>query len=83
MWQLEGGWGEMKQDYRIGQLCSIQANINRDKKKKPQPYKPDDFAMRPKQQKATSEDKQKKIRANLDMLSGVKTKPKKKKQKKE
>ncbi len=77
-WANEGGWGEMKQDYRFGQLCSMQANMNRNPKKKPQPYTTEDFAMRPRQQKATPEDKAQKIRSSFDMLAGVKQKKKKK-----
>ncbi len=72
----------MKQDFRFGQLCSMQANINRNKKKRSQPYTTEDFAMRPWQQKATPEDKAQKIRSSFDMLAGVKKeKPKKIKKK--
>lgn len=46
-WELEGGFGDMKQDFRMGQICSTFANVNRGKKTKP--FKPEDFAMRPKQ----------------------------------
>lgn len=36
-------------DYRIGIISSIVANIYRDKKKKPQPFKPKDFMPKEKQ----------------------------------
>lgn len=70
-WQLEGGWGDYKEDYRNAQLLSMQANLNRNPKKRSQPYKLDDFVMRPKQQKVTSEDKQQKIRSAFDMMAGT------------
>ena len=76
MWQIEGGWGEYKQDYRFGQLCSIQAEMNRNKKKKPEPYRPGDFAMRPKMQKPTPSDNVQKIQSTFDMLSGAKSEKK-------
>ncbi len=78
-WALEGGWGDWKQDYRHGQLCSIHANINRDAKKRPQPYSADDFVMRPRQPKEVNEkDLSKRIRHSFDGLAGSKKKPKKK-----
>ncbi len=74
-WIAEGGWGEWKQDYRFGQLCSIHANINRDKKKKSNPYTADDFAMRPKQKRQVdAEEAERKIRHTLDGLAGIKKK---------
>jgi hypothetical protein len=72
-WRHEGGWGDWKQDYRIGQLCSIHANINRDSKKRLQPYSPEDFAMRPSQER-DSEEAQRGVKARLDMLAGKKAK---------
>ena len=77
-WALEGGWGDYKQDYRMGQLCSIQAEVNRNKKKKSQPYRPDDFAMRPKMQKPTPSDNAEKIRSTFDMLAGANPEKKRK-----
>lgn len=77
MWAIEGGWGDYKQDYRMGQLCAIHANINRDKKKRRQSYTSEDFSMRPKWKDATP-DKTAKVRANLDMLATRKGKRKKK-----
>src|SRR5512146_862251 len=36
-------WGERRADLRNGILCSLTANMNRDKKKKPEPFKATDF----------------------------------------
>ena len=70
-WQLEGGWGDFKQDFRFGQLCSIHANINRDSKKKRDPYKPEDFALRPRAPQR--EENTQEIRGKMDMLAGKKS----------
>ncbi len=74
-WHLEGGWGEYKEDYRNAQLLSMHANINRDKKRKSEPYKPDDFVMRPKFVNDESEEQnEEKVRSSLDMLASSKNK---------
>ena len=79
-WQIEGGWGEWKQDYRFGHLCSVQANINRDPKKRTQPYSSEDFALRPKMVGPVDEKAElKRIRAALDTLAAVQPGKKKKK----
>lgn len=70
-WGLEAGWGEYKEDYRHAGIMAMHANLNRDSKKRPQPYKPDDFVMRPINVKRIKEDNTKKIMATLDMLSVV------------
>lgn len=36
-------FGDLIDDYRHGVACALQANINRDSKSRPEPYKPDDF----------------------------------------
>lgn len=36
-------FGDRRMDLLIGLLCSVLANINRDPKTKPQPYKAEDF----------------------------------------
>lgn len=36
-------FGEKRMDYRIGTLAAITANSNRDPKRRPQPFKPEDF----------------------------------------
>lgn len=78
MWAIEGGWGEYKQDYRFGQLCSLQANINRNAKTRPEPYKPDDFVMRPRQDQQVNQDMaDARIRHAMEMFSGVKAGKKK------
>jgi len=81
-WIAEGGWGEYKQDYRFGQLCSMHANINRDKKRKQEPYKADDFVMRPKfSQEDEEQDQEQKVRAQLDAMAGGEGKKKRRKKK--
>ncbi|RYD01632.1 hypothetical protein N752_29075 [Desulforamulus aquiferis] len=41
-----------KADFRAGLICSVLANINRDRKVRPQPYSPADFIPgKPKHQK--------------------------------
>lgn len=79
MWALEGGWGDYKQDYRHGQLCSLHANMNRNQKSRPQPYTAEDFVMRPRQTRQPGQDTaDAKIRHTLEMFSGVKAGKKKK-----
>lgn len=78
-WRIEGGWGESKEDYRNAQLLSMQANLNRNKKQRLKPYKPDDFVMRPKFSKSDPEqDKEKEVRAQLDAMSSGGEKKKRK-----
>ena len=36
-------FGEWRADYRNAQLCALQANLNRDAKKRPKPYEVHDF----------------------------------------
>lgn len=36
-------FGEKRDDFRIGTLAALTANVNRDPKKRPQPFKPEDF----------------------------------------
>jgi hypothetical protein len=36
-------WGETRADLRAGIVASVVANANRDRKKKPQPFRPVDF----------------------------------------
>lgn len=36
-------WGEWRADLRMGIHASVLANVNRDPKRKPQPYTADDF----------------------------------------
>lgn len=42
MFQLEP-WGLEREDYRAGIVASTVANANRDRKKHPRPYRPEDF----------------------------------------
>ena len=67
-WQMEGGFGDWKQDYRTGQICQILANVNRDSKKQRTPFNLEDFALRPKK-KGLTPNKQKYIRQQLDALA--------------
>lgn len=80
-WIHENGWGDYKRDYHFGQLSCLFANANRDAKKKPKPYDPDDFTLRnkhaaPEKPKTVS----KKMRAAFNSLARMK--PKKKRGKK-
>jgi len=70
-WLIEGGWGDWKQDYRIGQLTAITAEPNRDKKRRATPYTAEDFALRPREaRKETNKgNKVKQIKKNLDMVA--------------
>lgn len=70
-WNLENGWGEWKQDYRIGQLTSLLANIYRDTKKRQNPYSMEDFALRPQPTKQTDskQERSKRIQAMLNAFS--------------
>jgi hypothetical protein len=48
-------FGEIQQYYQTAQICCILANVNRDSKKQPQPFKVEDFM--PKFEKETKKDK--------------------------
>lgn len=80
-WIHENGWGDYKQDHHFGQLACLFANANRDTKKKPKPYDPDDFTLRPKHKAIESpKDVSKKVRAAFGSLARIKPgKPKRKK----
>jgi len=73
-WLIEGGWGDWKQDYRIGQLSAITAEPNRDKKRRARPYTAEDFALRPQEaRKETGKsDRVDQIKKSLDMMAGKK-----------
>ena len=75
-WSIEAGWGDWKQDYRMGQLTAISAEPNRDKKKRAKPYTAEDFALRPREaRKETSrDDRVERIRKSLDMMAGQRKK---------
>lgn len=75
-WELEGGFGDMKQDFRIGQVCSTIANVNRGKKTKP--FKADDFSLRPKKIDSRK-DNTAVIMAGFDALAAQNPKKRKKK----
>lgn len=68
----------MKRDYHFGQLCSVIAEPNRDSKKRPRPFTPDDFAMRMRADKP-QQDNTRRMRAALDALCQVRTQKKRKK----
>lgn len=72
-WEMEWGWGDYKQDFRIGQLCALLANIHMGKhsKKRGRGYTKEDFALRPKQTGDNRRDKKKQIMAGFDMLSKI------------
>lgn len=71
-WVINGGFGDYKQEYRFAQLCSLLANINRDSKRKPQPFSINDFLLIPQQEEP--EQKENSIRAFFEFLSKVKRK---------
>ena len=74
--ELEGGFGEFKQDHRFAQLCALLANIHRDTKKHPEAYTMRDFLLIP-QDEESQREKNKRIRGMFDMLSKRKGKKKK------
>lgn len=71
---MDGGFGDIKHDYRAAQLCSLTANMNRSKKQKP--YKLEDFLMRPKRKRSVDHGA---IIRNFEMLSKIGKKDGKKK----
>jgi hypothetical protein len=75
-WNIEGGWGDWKQDYRIGQLTAISAEPNRDRKRRQRPYTAEDFALRPREAKnrANKDDRVERMRKSLDMMAQKKKK---------
>ena len=75
-WNIEAGWGDWKQDYRIGQLTAITAEPNRDKKKRAKSYTAEDFALRPREARgqANKDDRVERIKKSLDMMAGQKKK---------
>jgi hypothetical protein len=75
-WELEGGFGDMKQDFRTGQICSTLANVNRSKKTNP--FKAEDFSLRPKH-KDSRKDNTAVIMAGFDALAAQGQKKKRKK----
>ena len=54
-------------DYRTGLLCSVIANVNRDRKKKSQPFTPSDFMPR----KASGGQTPEQILATVKMLNAA------------
>jgi hypothetical protein len=68
-WEIEGGFGDLKQDYRIAQVGCILANSNRDRKIRKTPFSIKDFTMRPGAQQ--NKHKTKEIKARLDALTMV------------
>jgi len=79
-WNIEGGWGDWKQDYRIGQLTAVTAEPNRNKKRRQTPYMAQDFALRPResQRQTNKGDKVERMRKSLDMMAQKQTKNRKK-----
>ena len=58
MWRIEYAarpWGERRADIRSAQICSLLANVHRDKEKKPDPYTLQDFM--PFEEKIEDEDR--------------------------
>lgn len=70
-----------KTEFMLAQLCSIVANVNRDSKKRPQPFEVKDFMLQldPKPKKRMSQDELKE--AVLGLASAFGAKPSKKKRK--
>ena len=72
-WEMEGGFGNWKEDHRSAQICSIIANVNRNPKKRGRPYKTEDFAMRPRPKKGPmTKTSEQRIRAQLDAMAVAK-----------
>lgn len=61
-----------KDDYRVGLVCSVLANIHRDRKKRPKPFLPADFVPGEKKSdgKATKWQDQLRLVQHLNMLFG-------------
>ena len=75
---IEGGFGDAKQDYRAGQICSILANVNRNAKTTPTPFSADDFAMRPKLvEEKNDKDSVKEFKRTMDAIATPKKEGKK------
>jgi hypothetical protein len=65
-WNLEG-FGEKRADMRMGIVASLVANINRDPKRKPAPFKPADFI--PKIKEDTARMQEAELKAALTRMS--------------
>lgn len=78
-WDIDGGFGDHKDEYRFAQLCAIQAEINRDKKKRPQPFSIKDFLLIPQDPDKLQEKKNNRVANYFKFLS---QRPKKQKGKK-
>lgn len=66
-WEIEGGFGDFKQEYRFAQLASLIANSNRDPKKRPRPYSVQEFLLVPKDADVTA--KNSRIKGLFEFLS--------------
>jgi hypothetical protein len=61
------GFGEKRADMRMGIVASLVANVNRDPKRKPSPFKPTDFIPKLKEDEARQQESE--LRANLERMS--------------
>lgn len=61
------GFGDRRADMRMGILASLIANVNRDPKRKPSPFKPGDFIPRIKEDDDRL--KERDLRAALDSIA--------------
>lgn len=41
-WAIEP-WGDYRADRRAGEICAVIGNVNRDSKRRPEPFGPEDF----------------------------------------
>lgn len=67
------GFGEKRADLRMGILASLIANVHRDAKRKPTPFRPKDFIPRTKEDEAR--DAAQDLRVALDAIAKPKRKP--------
>lgn len=62
---------ERREDFRFGQVCAVLANVNRDKKRRNQAYKPGDFFASLKTVAAPGEQTPAAMLAKLELLTAV------------
>lgn len=66
-------WGEQRGDLRAAIVASLIANVNRDTKRRPEPFRPDDFMpYRQRDARAEQQDLSRRLRAVLGTMGGRK-----------
>lgn len=61
---------ESRLDYRAALICTVLAEINRDRKKRPKPFKPDDFMPQKPKKKLKPEQMVKSLEVITQMMGG-------------